>query len=221
MSLEGQSQLGEVLKLMPTMKEIIQKKVPSIEMPETEWSLKLLLKLKLPTNRQYKPMKIEAIKQCGALPPYFERDEICECEAKKVWNELCTKFPDLRVIEKIPLLEPEPEGWHETLLAKIFEHNKWARKVVKAKALVDFKWPEDVPVETRKRRKIDHQSSLKDFWAREDPSGSDKVSRAAEISAQWQEDAKKNEKKEGEMTKDVEADEMDLVEDLTEADIVF
>ena len=82
-------------------------------------------------------------------------------QLKQIWDELCTEFDNLRVVEEIPLLEPVPEGWHETLLAKIFEYNKWARKVAKAKAQVDFQWHEDVPAETREKRKHDHQSSLK------------------------------------------------------------
>ena len=161
MFFEDQSQLGEIFKLMPTMKEIIKKKEPSIEMPKTEESLEMLLKLKMPANRAFKPMKLEAIKKCGALPPYFELDEITEDEAKQTWNELCSKFDKLRVVQNIPLLEPVPEGWHENLLAKIFEYNKWARKVAKAKAQVDFQWHEDVPAETREKRKHEHASQLK------------------------------------------------------------
>ena len=57
-----------------------------------------------------------------------------------------------------------------------------------------------------KTQEADHSKA---FWASNDPSGSDKVIRAAKIRAQWHEDAKKDDKKEGEVTKDDEADELD------------
>ena len=59
-------------------------------------------------------------------------------------------------------------------------------------------------------QEADHSKA---FWAENDASGWDKVNRAAEMRGQWHGDAKKDDKKEGEVTKDDEADEMPLVED--------
>ena len=158
---EGQSQLGEIFKIMPSMKKLIKANQRDVKMPDTDKNLIELLKLSLPMNRAYKPMKIEAIKQQGSLPPHFKRHEICEDEAKKVWHELSTKFPKLQVIEKIPILDPEAYGWHERLLVKICEYNEWARKVVKAKETVDYSAPKEVSAEILKLRKQAHQQNLK------------------------------------------------------------
>ena len=57
-----------------------------------------------------------------------------------------------------------------------------------------------------KTQEADHSKA---FWTTTDEGGSDKVKQAAEMRAKWREDAKKYDKKESEVTKDDEADDMD------------
>ena len=57
-----------------------------------------------------------------------------------------------------------------------------------------------------KTQEADHSKA---FWTETDEGGSEKVEQAKEMRAKWREDAKKDDKKESEVTKDDEADELD------------
>ena len=202
---DSQHATGECFALMPSVlkmldPEITEDKLDKI-IPE---ALKLLYKLLLPVNRQGSPMKNEMMIKGNTVPKHYKSkfEALTEDEAKGIWAKIKVLHPECKKIEKIeeiPLNELHAnESWQQQLIRRVFEYNRFKKRVCNAEATTSWSVDEDegqATPEQMKQAHEKHSNKLIKFWTDVDPRGVLQIERAKELKKEWAKEAENNKAK--------------------------
>jgi hypothetical protein len=189
-----QNSQGVGLELLPSIRKAILEKDPNIELPTIPEVLKLLYELALPLNRQKDPTTIEHLIENNQVPEFFNNNnrEMKAEQARVKWTELEAKYPQLSVIEQLPMKAEFEEHEHPSVVwcARVVAYNKHIRQVVKATATSNidevYKKIEANQEEQNKERDL-LKKNLSRFWSEADPQGFALIEKATKIEKEWAE----------------------------------
>ena len=181
---DSQHSTGECFKLQPSVIRKLNLSIAESELdemiPET---LKMLHKLTMPLNRAYEPMTIQKMIELHIVPKNYKAPEqLTEVEAKKLWASVKAAHPECEIIDAIPINElGKQETWHQQLMRRVVEHNRFKKKVHLAEGTCSWETEEQLSAEEVKQAKQKHQKALKSFWSKHEPGAVLAIERAEKV----------------------------------------
>jgi hypothetical protein len=188
---DSQHSTGECFQYMPSA---IRKLNPDITEEELNKmipeGLKLLYELMLPLNRAGAPMTTKMMIELQTVPKNYKpkRDQLTEDQAKHIWERVKAMCPECGKIEEIPVNDLHAkESWHQQLLRRVLEHNRFKKKVHVAEATAAWSVEDEAEAtpEQIKAANDKHTKALDKYWSRSEPHGVLVIERAKELKKKW------------------------------------
>ena len=207
---DNQHAVGECLLSLPSSRAMIKKMDPSVELEPLPEILELFYQLAMPMTRSLEPVTYERAKSFGMLPSTYPGKDLSELEAQSIFNKMCGKCPEIKVILGVPINETlnEHQTWHGKLMLKIKAYNEHKKQVTRAELAIGSEETNEGKASTAEQKKAEDQTkkAVDKFWSACDPSGMLKRERAEKLYKQWKDEAKQSkESKEAKDAKEPEA----------------